>query len=331
MKLPLVSFCLPTYNEEQRIKKCLENIFSQDYPKDKIEVIVADDGSTDKTLELCRRYPVRILHNPSGIGEVGWAMGVDAAKGEFVVLLSADNELACEDWISKMVKPVLEDGEITGVHPSLLASREDLAINRYIALLQAFPLGFYLMWGLRRPKEVIAREGYFLQVFQKDSQLAIGANGTLFRRGAVLKAGNVPPYRTGGDIDLTARLVKASFTKYAHVPEAVVYHHSCQSYSDFVRKLRRNAKSFPQYTREYPWLPSRRGELLRALKWILFCSTFIGPLIHAFCIRKKGDPAWLYHPFACFTQVVIYGLALLASREGRGLVLKMVRALARGH
>ena len=53
-KLPKISYCVFTYNEEKRIEGSLTSIFNQDYPKDKLEVIVVDDNSSDKTLDIAR-------------------------------------------------------------------------------------------------------------------------------------------------------------------------------------------------------------------------------------------------------------------------------------
>lgn len=354
MELPLISFGIPTYNEEEYIERCLESIFSQDYPKDKIEVIIIDDGSTDRTLGICARYPVRILHqsrgNPeagqgkqaakgaAGGPEAGRRIGVEAANAEFVVLFSADNELACRDWLSKMVKPVLEDREIVAVAPPVSAPREDPAINRCLALLQTTtPLEFYLLREvldpsslvrMRRPKEAIAKEGYSVDIAGEEYPPLVGGNGSLLRKDAVLKVGNVPA--TKGDIDLTCRLVKHGFTKYAHVPEAVVYHHYVRSYWEFIKRLRIRVKWFLQHPREYPWLPRQRGEFFNTLKWVLFCSTFVGPLIHGFLLRKTGDPAWLYLPFACLTAVMVYSVSFLTSKRGLSLLLGTAIAAVRG-
>jgi len=347
MKLPLVSFGIPTYNEESTIERCLESIFSQDYPQDRLEVIIIDDGSSDRTLEICARYPVRIIHQSggkkegasgeakqafegaSGGPESGRRIGVEAAKGEFVVLFSADNELACRDWLSRMVKPVVEDGEITGVRPPVLASREDSAINRYLALMQIPPLEFYLMWRLRPPEKVTAKDGYFVEILAPDCYPAeIGGNGSLLRKDALLRVGNVPA--NGSDIDLICSLVSEGFTKYAYVPKAVVYHHYVRSYWAFTKKLWGKVRWFLRYPREYPWLPRRRRDFFEMLKWVLFCSSFIGPLIHGFRLRKKGDLAWLYHPFACLTQVLIYGACFLTSKKGLSSVRGMVMAVVKG-
>ena len=53
---PEVSIIIPVYNEEKNIAKCLDAVVGNDYPHNKIEVIVVDDGSTDNTIEIVRKY-----------------------------------------------------------------------------------------------------------------------------------------------------------------------------------------------------------------------------------------------------------------------------------
>ncbi|MBL7085732.1 MAG: glycosyltransferase [Candidatus Cloacimonetes bacterium] len=51
MNLPKVSVVIPTYNSERTLGMCLESIRKQGYPRNKIEIIIGDGGSTDRTLE----------------------------------------------------------------------------------------------------------------------------------------------------------------------------------------------------------------------------------------------------------------------------------------
>ena len=59
---PGVSILIPAYNEEKIIKQKLESIFASDYPKEKMEVIVGSDASTDRTNEIAKLFPyVRLI------------------------------------------------------------------------------------------------------------------------------------------------------------------------------------------------------------------------------------------------------------------------------
>ncbi|MBE7447189.1 MAG: glycosyltransferase [Planctomycetia bacterium] len=68
-KLPLVSIIIPCRNEEKFISKCLDSIIAQDYPKDRIEVLVVDGKSNDKTRNVLKDYTdkysfIKTLDNP---------------------------------------------------------------------------------------------------------------------------------------------------------------------------------------------------------------------------------------------------------------------------
>jgi len=62
---PLVSVIIPTLNSAKTLKDCLESIVAQDYPKDKIEIIIADGSSTDGTLEIMN--PINSTNRASSI------------------------------------------------------------------------------------------------------------------------------------------------------------------------------------------------------------------------------------------------------------------------
>lgn len=56
-----VSIIIPAYNEESDIKDVLDSIKKQNYPKEKIETVVIDDKSTDRTAEIAKKYDVKII------------------------------------------------------------------------------------------------------------------------------------------------------------------------------------------------------------------------------------------------------------------------------
>jgi glycosyltransferase involved in cell wall biosynthesis len=87
----MISFIIPTLEEEKVIEKILKNL--REITAVEYEIIVSDGGSKDKTLEIAKRYGVRLVENTSGARQnigIGRNEGAKVAKGEFLVFLDAD-------------------------------------------------------------------------------------------------------------------------------------------------------------------------------------------------------------------------------------------------
>jgi len=114
---PLVSIILPAYNEEKIIGDAIERAISQDYGN--VEVIVVDDGSTDRTREIAESYAkkydnVKLITNGKNRGKpLALNIGTKAAKGEIILHTDSDSYL-CPDFLSKIV-PYFEDPEVGAV------------------------------------------------------------------------------------------------------------------------------------------------------------------------------------------------------------------------
>ena len=101
MNLPAVTVVVPAFNAEAWISESLSSVVAQDYPKDRLEVVVVDDGSTDRTTAVANEalkdagVLFQIIANPSALGPSaarnrGWLAG----RGEWVQFLDADDRLA---------------------------------------------------------------------------------------------------------------------------------------------------------------------------------------------------------------------------------------------
>ncbi|MEW5766345.1 MAG: glycosyltransferase family 2 protein [bacterium] len=93
-KLPSVSIIIPCRNEERFIGKCLDSIIAQDYPKDKLEVLVVDGMSEDETKkgvsEYSQKYPfIRLLENQKRVTPVAMNIGIKNAKGDLIVMINS--------------------------------------------------------------------------------------------------------------------------------------------------------------------------------------------------------------------------------------------------
>ena len=108
------SIIIPNYNKEAYIKECLDSIFIQDIEKEKFEVIIVEDGSTDKSLEIIKQYPVKILHtNRKGAGGAR-NLGIENAKGEYIIFLDSDDFLTTNNVLSKLDK-MIKDQDIVSL------------------------------------------------------------------------------------------------------------------------------------------------------------------------------------------------------------------------
>lgn len=90
MDQPFVSVIIPVRNEGARLERCLNSVFAQDYPSNRMEVLVVDGMSTDGTREIVQAYAarhpnVRILANPGRIVPVGMNIGIRAATGVYII------------------------------------------------------------------------------------------------------------------------------------------------------------------------------------------------------------------------------------------------------
>lgn len=95
---PLVSVIIPVKNEEANIKDCLLSLKRIDWPKEKLEVILVDGGSTDRTVELGKKFGARVAFNKKGTVAPGRNVGYKMAKGEIIAFTDADCRVD-KDWL----------------------------------------------------------------------------------------------------------------------------------------------------------------------------------------------------------------------------------------
>lgn len=104
--LPMVSIVIPVYNCEKFVGRCLDSIVRQTYPD--WECIVIDDGSKDKSGEVCDGYALqdkrfRVVHKPNGGVGAARNDGIDLASGKYITFVDADDFIAPE-YIEDLVK-----------------------------------------------------------------------------------------------------------------------------------------------------------------------------------------------------------------------------------
>ncbi len=347
MPFPSVSIIIPTLNSERTLRPCLESISMQDYPHRLLEVIIADAGSTDRTLRLVKDFGATshirtvIYENALKTGEAGKAVGVKRAKNELVALIDSDNILPDAMWLAKMVKP-FEDAQIFACEPiEYTYRREDSYLTRYCALMGLNDPLCYFMGNYDRknyislrwtgvpvkgkkiaedPDEAISGEtGYlghnnafqYIKVELRPEALpTIGANGTIIRR--VLIDNLVGDYFF--DIDIIYELVKEGHPFFAKVNVGII-HLFGGNLQTFYRKQIRRVRDYMYFkkesTRSYPWqIQGKKGVVLFVLCCLVLFPLFAQSVMG---FLNKRDNAWFLHPVFCWLTIYAYGWGTIAS------------------
>jgi glycosyltransferase involved in cell wall biosynthesis len=94
-----ISVIIPAYNIEDLLEKCVDSVAAQDYPKDLLQIIVVDDGSTDgtpkKADELADKYSnVQVIHKKNGGSSSARNVGIDAATGDYLGFVDSDDYIS---------------------------------------------------------------------------------------------------------------------------------------------------------------------------------------------------------------------------------------------
>ncbi len=142
-KLPSVTVMVPACNEEICLAKTVKSLLGLDYPKDKLQIIIIDDGSKDRTLEIARSFEkdgVLVFTKPNGGKGTALNLGLEHAIGEFVGCLDADS-IVNKDALLKMVG-YFKRQEVMAVTPSLKCTKPKTIWQR-IQVIE-FLLGVYL-------------------------------------------------------------------------------------------------------------------------------------------------------------------------------------------
>lgn len=216
---PKLSIVIKTFNEAAKIGRTLDSVVRAiDALPFEVEIILADSCSTDDTVAIARRYPVRIVQfqhpEERGCG-AGVQLGYQFARGELIYFLDGDMELQ-PDYLPKAIAALEQDSQLAGVAGLL----EDTRVRN-------------LVDQVRQRNKLSTREGHvpFLN------------GGGLYRRSAIEQAGgyaadrNLKAYE---EADLGLRLTAAGY-HLARLPDLAALHTGHDM--DAVELMRRHWKS----------------------------------------------------------------------------------------
>ncbi|VVB51130.1 Glycosyltransferase AglI [uncultured archaeon] len=207
-ELPRISVVVPAFNEERGIAQTVDSLLRLDYPKDKLDVIVVNDGSKDRTGDILKPYAERgdiVYVEQKNAGKAAALnVGFQKATSEFVGTIDADTVVE-PDVLKKTLPFFYEEDNICAVIVRVAVLEPKNWLERIIAVEYNLGLGFY-------PKIISYLDSLYLTPGQF----------SMYKREAVIKIGGFDPRSIVEDTEIVYRMQKAG-QRIACCPGAVAY------------------------------------------------------------------------------------------------------------
>ncbi len=324
---PKVCIIVPCFNEEKTIVKTIKSLLKLDWPRNKLEILVIDDGSTDGTLRkakfLEKHQPVRVFHKRNGGKYTALNYGLSKTKAEFVGCLDADSFTDPQALILMMSY---------FTNPKVMAVTGSVKIHRPKNILQRVQKIEYIF-------------GIFLRkVFASLNSITVAPGPfSIFRKKVFDQLG---PFCQGyhtEDLEMTLRLQSKNY-QIVNAPNAYVYTVGPLSFKKLYRQRKRWYYGLIKNAWDYRSLMFNRkyGDLGLFVFPVIFLSTlifltvsfytiyrFFQEAIHRFTVWQAIDfnlsqmtfrPDWFFLNTQTYVLLsflllgVIFGIALLGKK-----------------
>lgn len=242
----LVSIIIPAKNAQATIKKCIDSIARQSYKN--YELIVVNDGSTDKTAQILRDYPrARVLTTPGTGPSKARNTGIAQAKGEFVAFTDADCVLDYH-WIEELLKGFINE-RIAGVGGIQKSPTDETEFGKKV-------------------QEFLKIFGFISDYMQPGAKIKSANHNpscnVMYRKSILVESGGfLTGLWPGEDVELDYRIKKNGYLLMFN-PEAVVYHYRPSNFKEFNRMMF-------NYGQAQGWLVRKYG-IFRIIQVLPFLS-----------------------------------------------------------
>jgi glycosyltransferase involved in cell wall biosynthesis len=280
--LPFVSVIVPVLNGEETVGDCVVSLLAVDYPVERREILIVDNGSTDRTAEIIRTYPVRYLREDRRGAAAARNRGIEESAGSILAFTDADC-LVTRCWLRELVEGFTDptigavEGEFADFPPVTLAQRYTARQRRFsYRARRGSPLAPYFLTG---------NVAFRREVFQR-----IGLFDTRF------------PAAGCEDVDLSWRFYADDGFQACYSPKAVTFHRHRATVADLYRQQVRNGRALAILHAKYP-ARLRWGWRLELRAWRIVAAYgmkaawAVGP-----GVRPRGDEVDRYYPWITFVR-----------------------------
>jgi cellulose synthase/poly-beta-1,6-N-acetylglucosamine synthase-like glycosyltransferase len=304
MEEPFISVVIPARNVGGIIGNCLESLKELDYPKDRMEIIVADGLSTDRTKEIAESYGAHVIVNPRIRVVSARNVGFEAAQGELIAFSDADCVMD-ENWLKNCPK-YFQDETVAGVGGPNLVPQGESNFGKAVGLI--FDYAFFVTRAAPT------------MVFDKVIESRAFGSNAVYRADVLRKVMPVDESMIEGEDVAMNRLIKDLGYRLLYVPDVIVYHSRRSTPKRWWRQMY-------NYGLGRVLLHKRRIE---SLKPAHVAAGLTIPILLAICAVLVAIDPWflLYALGAAFVLAILSGIFALVQTRSWGVALNMPIALA---
>jgi glycosyltransferase involved in cell wall biosynthesis len=212
-----ISVIIPVKNESKKIEQCLEAVFSQSYSP--CEVIVVDGHSTDETVSIAQKYPVKIFYEEYRTRAGANQVGLEHAQGDFIAFTDADC-IPKKDWLENLIIELREGivgvgGGIINLGDGFWEKSVNLAFGTFLGSANSVQGRFF------KEKRFVNSISGCNSIYRKKD--------LLFVKGFDVRLG------TAEDTELNKKLLPLG--KLLYTPNAIIYHNHHRGVKDFSKRM----------------------------------------------------------------------------------------------
>ncbi|MBD3327740.1 glycosyltransferase [Candidatus Peregrinibacteria bacterium] len=272
-----ISIIITTYNRSEKLKDCLKSYMKQSLPKNKLEIIVVDDGSKDDTKDIVKKYKnVRYVYQKNSGQGIARNNGIDKANGE-IVLFGQDDIVPSKDFVEQHLKFHLRYPEKKFAVLGFTAWHPGLKVNQYMKWMTNGSSIFGMFGGHQFAYEKLKNKTDANYNFFYTSNISL-------KRVLLEKYPFDPSFSGYGweDIELGYRLYKKAGLIIKYNPNAIAYHDHEMNENDLKKRMKSIGKAAWIFHKKYPELNKIPG----FMKGLIF--NFIGstPVVWFFKVIK---------------------------------------------
>jgi cellulose synthase/poly-beta-1,6-N-acetylglucosamine synthase-like glycosyltransferase len=265
-ELPNVSILIPAYNEKDSIAQTIESILSSDYPNKKMEILVIDDGSTDKTFSIAKKYAgwhdgklVKVFTKKNGGKGAALNFGIKKANSDFIFSMDADTFIGKKS-VKEMIR-YFKDKKVMSVTSAMTIYKPKTILQKIQHVEYLF--GLFLRKAFATVNAVYITPGAF----------------SAYRKEFFEKHGGYAEHDITEDLELAMRIQYKGYT-IENAPNAPVYTIAPSKFKQLTQQRKRWYVGLTKNTWRYKGLFGPKygdlGMFVLPVAWIsIFFSLFV--------------------------------------------------------